>query len=383
MLTRVYVDNYRCFVNFEVNFSRFNLVLGSNGTGKTALFEVINQVSRFVTEEPWVEKSFPSRSLTRWETRTAQTFEMDVSGNGGLYRYWLTIDRDSREQDLCRIKEERLTFNDQVIFSAKFRFNGVGEVQLYRDGYASGVPYGLGPRYEAKMFRTALGAVAEHKDNSKLTWFIEYLRKLRIIRIDPSSMTSRSEQEESIPTYNFANFSSWYRYLLPQVPPGLQNFFNDLRDLGFSSLRFTEQGAQIKKLMVEQIVGMDNEKENLKVHFGFDELSDGQRVLITLYAISHLGLAEDFTFCLDEPEAYIGLREMQPWLSTLEEASANNKSQVLLISHHPEIINHLAVKDGLRFYRRNNGPVRVEKWRGDGESGLQPAEIIARGDDDE
>lgn len=41
MITRIYIDNYRCFTNFEFAPQRINLLLGANGSGKSALFEVL------------------------------------------------------------------------------------------------------------------------------------------------------------------------------------------------------------------------------------------------------------------------------------------------------------------------------------------------------
>jgi predicted ATPase len=37
MLKRIYVDNFRCLVNFELKLDRVNLLLGRNGTGKTTV----------------------------------------------------------------------------------------------------------------------------------------------------------------------------------------------------------------------------------------------------------------------------------------------------------------------------------------------------------
>ena len=41
MLTRLYVTNYRCLVNFEFKPSNKQLIIGRNGTGKTTVFDVL------------------------------------------------------------------------------------------------------------------------------------------------------------------------------------------------------------------------------------------------------------------------------------------------------------------------------------------------------
>jgi predicted ATPase len=36
MLTRLYIDNFRCFVKFEYRPARTQLILGANGSGKSS-----------------------------------------------------------------------------------------------------------------------------------------------------------------------------------------------------------------------------------------------------------------------------------------------------------------------------------------------------------
>lgn len=80
---------------------------------------------------------------------------------------------------------------------------------------------------------------------------------------------------------------------------------------------------------------------------------------------------------LDEPENYIAIPEIQPWLMELRDRIEDRGGQVILISHHPEIINYLAPELGILFERTGSGPVRVRSY----EAGqlLSPSEQIARG----
>lgn len=40
MLTRLYIDNFRTFINFEIAFGAMRPLMGPLGVGKTALVEV-------------------------------------------------------------------------------------------------------------------------------------------------------------------------------------------------------------------------------------------------------------------------------------------------------------------------------------------------------
>lgn len=40
MLTCLYVDNYKCLVNFELRFGDATLLLGTNGAGKSSVLDL-------------------------------------------------------------------------------------------------------------------------------------------------------------------------------------------------------------------------------------------------------------------------------------------------------------------------------------------------------
>jgi hypothetical protein len=113
--------------------------------------------------------------------------------------------------------------------------------------------------------------------------------------------------------------------------------------------------------------------------FDLSELSDGQRVLIALYTLVHGLRGEGLTLFLDEPDNYVSLREIQPWLSTLSDECGESFEQAVLISHHPEIINYMGGTKGRWFHREGNGPVRVAETLPQAVAGLSLSESMARG----
>jgi DNA repair exonuclease SbcCD ATPase subunit len=46
MLKRLYVDNYRCFVNFTLDSQELTLLVGPNGSGKSSVLDVLFALSR-------------------------------------------------------------------------------------------------------------------------------------------------------------------------------------------------------------------------------------------------------------------------------------------------------------------------------------------------
>jgi ATPase subunit of ABC transporter with duplicated ATPase domains len=142
---------------------------------------------------------------------------------------------------------------------------------------------------------------------------------------------------------------------------------------GFSVLRFEPAGENVRLLEAEFSSGAGRSR------FSFNELSDGQRCLIALYTILHFLLTKGHTVVLDEPDNFVSLRELQPWLMAVSEVIDENQGQILVISHHPEFINQWAPRHGVQFVRDGLGPVRVVEFRGAPNSAVTPAELIARG----
>lgn len=70
MLTRIHVDNYKCLTNFDLRLSELTLLLGANGCGKSAVFEVVNKLREFLSGESRVDRLFSSADLTSWTKRT-------------------------------------------------------------------------------------------------------------------------------------------------------------------------------------------------------------------------------------------------------------------------------------------------------------------------
>ena len=117
-----------------------------------------------------------------------------------------------------------------------------------------------------------------------------------------------------------------------------------------------------------------------KVTYAISELSDGQRCLIVLHMILNFLIVRGHTVFIDEPDNFVALHEIQPWLLAAEEAVEDHGGQLILISHHPELLDLWAATYGLRFAgREENGHVRTEAFRTDSEGMLAPSELVARG----
>ena len=241
MITRLYIDNYKCLVNFELRLGSLAFIMGPNGAGKSAVFDTLRLLGSFVNGIGETSALFPTGSLTRWDTRDVQTLEIDIEGNGGVYAYKLEVEHE-RDRRRCRIRTETLMFGGNPLYSAR-----EDHAQLYRDDGSKG------PEVIHDWFRSGLGIIQPRHDNKKLTWFKERMGNTWVVRIDPFAMASRSEEESDRPDVIFSNYASWYRHLLQDQPNQVfkltEVLGKELLD-GFDSFRLVADGQNARLLMV-------------------------------------------------------------------------------------------------------------------------------------
>lgn len=364
MLTRLYIDNFRCFVNFEYRPARKQLIFGGNGSGKSSLVDALLLMRQFAVRGDKNDDFFPSNQRTRWLEQPRQTFEIEASLKDGGYVYKLVIEPYG-EPPRPRTVSETLHFNGKPIFEFER-----GEVHLFNDRFEHKVTYPF------DWHRSGLATINARKDNQTLTRFKLWLGGLFCFRINPFVMGLRAEREDLYPSGDLSNFAPWYRHLVQTYPKQNACLIESLREAleGFTFLQLETVGENVRLLLAEFDRG-----SGASIKFGFQELSEGQRCLVCLYAILHFLLANGSTVVLDEPDNFVALREIQPWLMAVSDAVEEGRGQVLLISHHPEIINQWAPKSGVQFVRDGIGPVRAEEFHGGRESSLSASELIARG----
>lgn len=368
-MTRVYVDNFRCMVNFDCRLGPQQLILGPNGAGKSTLFDVLTLLRDVCVRGDVPDDRFMGRSRTRWQDEKKQTFELDVSGNGGSYKMKLVLDAwGSPERP--RIVLEAVKFSGQHIF----RFEK-GEVHLFNDRHEDKV------QYPFDWHRSALATITERKDNTKLSWFKQWLGNLLLVSPDPRRMSGVAAHEVRSPDQYLANFADWYRHLRQETEDF--EYMKDLSEVleGFVTMRLEDAGERRREIKIRMAASDNGGSGRQDTEYLLGELSEGQRVLIGLYAVLHFALKPGSTLCFDEPDNFIALREVQPWLAKVLDRTEDEEpvAQVLIASHHPELLNRMAFKGGLLLDRPGGRQVRAQSFSDPSQTGLSAAELVARG----
>lgn len=373
MLKRLYVHNYKCLVNFEINFDKdISLFLGANGSGKSTVFEVLAKLRRMIVYDTkldnvskefvneGIENIFDYKDRPRWlkDEKADTRFELDIEIQNSIYRYLLVIDLGDIEISPL-IKEESLFFDKDILIDSKaektiFFDKNIGEEEFSFDKSTSSIK-----RYCEFCAKE----------------FLQYFRTFFLVRINPYEMSTGFICQNADIKKDLSNFAEWFSHLNEANRKGVFDLEKSMRDIlpGFDYFRI----VSIEHFKILKIDFKNSSNEKKPISYDFDELSEGQKVLIALYALIYCA-PDNSLICIDEPENFLALPEIQPWFNVLYDQCVERGLQALLISHHPKIINMLANDSGFWFSRENN-LTRVQNITPEDESGLSIAELIDRG----
>jgi predicted ATPase len=356
MFKRIYVDNFRCLVNFEFRPDRVNLLVGANGSGKSTFLDALNLLMR-LTEGLPVATMLPQGTLPWWDRRLVQTFIVEVVDpvSGELFEYRLLVQHPGNAE-AAQLTEESLTCDRQSVFSLKNK-----SVSISVNGSAIDLPINTGHTF----LSTGLGASA------KAVRFRDLISRFRLFKINPWNISSNSTVENFQLWNDGSNFVSWLRYLLQDSPDAYmkwrQLFTVSLPQFRGARLLDLGGGARLLQGLLMK-PGVED------VGIPFYDFSEGERCLSVLLAIA-VRRDRVSVLALDEPDNFLSIREVQPVLKELIEPMGGKEPQLFIVTHHPEVIDYLAA-DSTWMFERTNEQVRVRRLTFDRESGERASETV-------
>lgn len=362
MLKRIYADNFRCLGNFEFRPGQINLLLGENGSGKSSLLDVLQCIRELVVNSQPVGDQFRF-TKTIWDQRDVQSFELEVEAGGGTFDYRLEIQHsfDTRASQKMLIKAESLSFDKKSLFCYT-----EGQVHLFNEDHSPGAQF---------PFKAEHSFLPNVERNSKIQAFKSFLARISVFQLSPFGVEAESEKDQPYLSRYGSDFAAWLRYLNEDNPQAKLDCEAQLKEIipRFLRFRFKTTGERSKLLVADF-----GREDGANYWLTFNLLSEGHRILSMLYAILYGLVGSSSVLCFDEPENFISIPEIQPWLRNLRDRVEEHSGQILLISHHPEVIDYLAVDSAFRFERPTGDLARVSEWTPDPTLIMKPSEILAR-----
>lgn len=372
MITRFYADNFKCLQNFTLELDAFTLLTGPNGSGKTAVLEVIRRVADLLARRGTVHRLFPTSALTRWDRRAGQLFEFDVrlpeSGSGaegppgGLYRYRLHIGHDVL-REAASISEEELTFEGRQLFRYGIDPPGPSDdgtpdfnARLFKDN-GQGEPTVWHTTGWLEESLSALASMPPRSDNRLLQRFRGFFEHLVVLGLNPDSISAETRKEEPMVAFDGGNFAAWLLHLMNAEPLACREAEQSLKDglLPELALFHTDKEGSLR------IAKAIFKAKGSEIALRLDELSAGQRVMIILEHVLAVAKRWGSAIVIDEPANFLALREIQPLLHRIRDATDEGQIQAIVTSHHPMSLDLFAEQSGRWLERTALGATRCER----------------------
>lgn len=359
MLKRLHVENYKTLENFDWKPAHgVSVLIGSNGSGKTAVGSVLHTLKLFLFDGIGVQEAFPDATRTRWHPESfRQVFELELAAPHGTFEYRLEIGFDSHSRTPW-VAQERVALSGRPLYD----FDGASG-RLHASPTSVPIPF--------SNQRSYLAIVDERTASTTLFGFSRHLARVLVAKLSPDRLSAYSPmriESESL-AFDGSNFGGWYRWFASEQPHRLQAYFDALKGPlpGFVALvsRAVGDRYELRALF---------EAGHSTVEFSIDELSDGQRQLLILYLMLQRLDAGSVVF-LDEPDNFLSLREIQPWLAELDRVAEQTGAQIMLISHQAEAMDYLSSRSAFVFARRDGRGTTVSELN----HATMPSEVVLYG----
>ncbi len=340
MLQRLYVHNFRCLENFELDIRNMSsaLLIGKNGSGKStvgSVFEILQSVAAGLNR---VSNLINLNDFACGRNNVPIRFEIEVILEEKPYQYIIAFDLPEKFAEL-QVSEEKLLVSGNLIFSRQ-----KAQVTLHRDSQ----------KPEAKFLLdwhlVALPIIQHQSTTDPIYIFKTWLSQIIILTPIPGLINGESKSETLKPNRDGSNFADWFLGLLSRYPatytsidkylrtvmPDIRDFKNEQigRDFKIMTVRFNENHAEMSVY--------------------FEDLSDGEKCFFICAAVLAANESYGPVFCFwDEPDNYLSLSEVGHFVTSLRR-SFGTCGQFLATTHNSEAIRKFSNENTLVLYRKNH-----------------------------
>lgn len=343
MLKKLYVHNYKSLQNFEFDLKGRTSIalLGKNGSGKSSIGEIIYILQQIGNGINDVNKLFSPEDISYHNKKFPIIIQVETTCEGKAFKFKLALEYIEEIKHLS-IKNESLKCEGEPIYT-----RDVNKVSVYDSKQDR-----LGNTHSFLLKNTvfALPILQSRESNDPIKDFKEWLGKIIILSPVPSLITGISSAEAINPNPCASNLADWITNILGLYPRAynimdnfLQIFMHDFKEFYLNSL---------SKDVKEIIVTFGEDKNVFKT--SFNKLSDGEKCFfIGAALVSSISLEQDLLCFWDEPDSYLGVSEIQHFITTLRKTFSRH-NQIIITSHNNETLRTFSDEDIYIVQRENH-----------------------------
>ncbi|MBL4884142.1 MAG: AAA family ATPase [Planctomycetaceae bacterium] len=330
MLQRLYVHNFRCLENFELNLKDLpsSLLIGKNGSGKSTVGNVLEIFQKIGRGTNRVSELVQRKDFAQGRTETPIRFELEVLLDGKLFKYVLALEIPEDFKEARILKEEAIVDGESIFIRENSELS-----YLHVDVYENAEERTLNVDWNlASLPIISFLPLLPLRD---------WLDQMIILAPIPCLMNGESQGGTLSPERDGSNFGDWFLEVLTQFPRAY-TYIDDYLKLIMPDIEEFQNNPTGKDTK-ELIVKFQREKDNLNV--SFEDLSDGEKCFFLCALIIAANKSYGPLFCFwDEPDNYLGLSEVGHFIVALRRAfSTENGGQFTATSHNPEAIRKFSV----------------------------------------
>ncbi|MEO7995470.1 MAG: hypothetical protein ABI743_13820, partial [bacterium] len=125
MLTRLYVKNYKTLMEFKCSLGARQLLLGGNGSGKSAVVEILELVRDFCVRGVPLDGRVQEETRTHWVIDPEQEIELEVILPSGRLVIYKLVLHTRGEPARPAVAFEELRHKDEPLVRVQY-----GELEL-------------------------------------------------------------------------------------------------------------------------------------------------------------------------------------------------------------------------------------------------------------
>ena len=344
MFRRLYVHNFRCLENFELDLAGLNssLLIGKNGSGKSSVGRALEILKSAAQGQNKVGELVRPTDLAWGRTETPASFEVDVVLDGVTYRYILVLELPKNFREL-RVKYESLHRNDTVVF-----VRDEATVEMIGSG-------GRDISFRVDWHNVALSVISDKQGDDSIERIRKWLAGMLILAPVPSLISGDSQGTTIWPDRELRDFGKWFTGLSSQWPATYGHLASFVvKPLPeFSSLVNRPYGQDSRSLFVRFQRGTAPE-------LAFSDLSDGEKCFFICGLVLAANSEAGPLFCFwDEPDNYLAPSEVG-FVTMALRRNFSEGGQRLVSSHNPEAIQRFSDENTFLMHRSDwSSPAQV------------------------